>query len=1074
MDVFKTIAPGFDIGRELEMGPEEATFLETSGALLGQYKPVISNFVDAFDQELMREDPDFDVVQSVFEMPPEYHQYSSTFLFARNDDHLEYLRGKVDAMIERRRTIENSSTGNVLLASFFDPINLISLPIGVTTSVAKSALRTGVASAAIVAGQEAAFASVDPTKTLGEAAIGIGTAGIAGGALGGIAGFIGSKNSGTIIQQTTKDIADEVAEFSGPADPTLAQNWFTDSWAFKFATSPFKRHMQNEKATIASKKFHYDIVGDNGQLTKAHQNGQTLGRSVFVEQKQYQAELYKMYNDMFTVFAQADNKGVTRIFDYAFDGVKPRQRDMMEFLDTVSKKRILKQKPANMYEGQIMNMLDEFYNKWEQRLLDTGLIGTRKFYEDNQKFWQKIIADREAGLENLVSKNRTVKLNGKLTRYGKILAEYKNKIAEYKSHLKTIDETLEYLKTQDEIKPPNEDVFFPRYWNADAIKANREKFVAILSDWYKKNPTTIMFTPESPITRVDLDTSPDAIIRRANETADKIIGLDDESAFENAFFGYGKSKHMMHRQLDIPNELVTEFIFTNPFEVAMQYNAKVAPRYAFAKKFDGRSFDEMLDEQFFDLAENTDMSVEEIFAITADIRTSYDRVMNAALRKPHTKAQKSFQVLRDVAALNYLGSAGIASISEVGRIMAEHGVGKTFKALIARHTDQKVKLSVQEASKAGEALEGMFLSAGMRFSDDLANNPLYHSVWEKGKDAFYILNLLTPITKYLKEVDAVLRQDTLIDIAQRKVNKQPIEQWEMEYVRRYDLDDKTLDTMGKANWERSESGLIYANTDAWQGTAQLKAKEKLQTALSSGVLNTIITATPADRPRMMDGVALIPMRIANKFGMKPDPKYKGFARVESPVLALPFQFYSFTLGAINKTTAAYTTGQMKSPLFGTLWMMGMAYMALEMKSQLTKGGERAWDNTPMSDKMIRAFDYSGAAGLYTDMFYTSMHTSMALTGDNYMEGLVRPKFPEEQDYMGAVTGLAGAGPSIAYDYYSAMNEMVTGDLGEGTKDLIRKLPYTKLWFLSQLTNEFSGALGNAIDDEGQISGFGRY
>jgi len=164
MDVFKTVAPGFDIGRELEMGPEEATFFETSGALLGQYKPVISNFVDAFDQELMREDPEFDVVQSVFEMPPEYHQYSSTFLFARNDDHLEYLRGKVDAMIERRRTIENSSTGNVLLASFFDPINLISLPIGVTTSVAKSALRTGVANAAIVAAESRLNSNLDVTN----------------------------------------------------------------------------------------------------------------------------------------------------------------------------------------------------------------------------------------------------------------------------------------------------------------------------------------------------------------------------------------------------------------------------------------------------------------------------------------------------------------------------------------------------------------------------------------------------------------------------------------------------------------------------------------------------------------------------------------------------------------------------------------------------------------------------------------------------------------------------------------------------------------------------------------------
>ena len=244
--------------------------------------------------------------------------------------------------------------------------------------------------------------------------------------------------------------------------------------------------------------------------------------------------------------------------------------------------------------------------------------------------------------------------------------------------------------------------------------------------------------------------------------------------------------------------------------------------------------------------------------------------------------------------------------------------------------------------------------------------------------------------------------------------------------------------------------------------------------MSSGILNTIMTATPADKPRLMDGVALVPMSIARNIpGLTPDPKYKGYARIESPLLGLPLQFYSFTLAAVNKTTTAYTTGQMKSPLFGTMWMMGMAYFALELKSRTTKGGERAWDDTAMSDKLIRAFDYSGAAGLYSDMFYTSMHTSMALTGKNYMEGIVSPKFPEEKSYVGAFTGLAGAGPSIAADYAAAMNEMLTGDLGEGTKDLVRKLPYTKLWFLSQLTNEFSSALGNSLDDD-RIEGFRRY
>ena len=56
---------------------------------------------------------------------------------------------------------------------------------------------------------------------------------------------------------------------------------------------------------------------------------------------------------------------------------------------------------------------------------------------------------------------------------------------------------------------------------------------------------------------------------------------------------------------------------------------------------------------------------------------------------------------------------------------------------------------------------------------------------------------------------------------------------------------------------------------------------------------------------------------------------------------------------INKTIAAYTTGQMKSPIFGTMWMVGLGYLGLELKSQTSIGSERAWDQLPFSDKMLR-------------------------------------------------------------------------------------------------------------------------
>ena len=216
------------------------------------------------------------------------------------------------------------------------------------------------------------------------------------------------------------------------------------------------------------------------------------------------------------------------------------------------------------------------------------------------------------------------------------------------------------------------------------------------------------------------------------------------------------------------------------------------------------------------------------------------------------------------------------------------------------------------------------------------------------------------------------------------------------------------------------------------------------------------------------------MRVARQFGMKEDAKYKGYARIENQLLSLPFQFYGYTLANINKTIAAYTTGQMKSPIFGTMWMVGLAYLSLELKSQTSKGSERAWDSLSYTDQFIRAFDYSGAAAIYTDFFYQSIATSMALTGENYLEGFVKEKFPEEQGIGNALTGVGGAGPSILKDYYDGFVEMTTGDFGQGAKETIRALPYMRLWFIHGLVNNMTSALDDAIDEDGGFVGFGRY
>ena len=163
---------------------------------------------------------------------------------------------------------------------------------------------------------------------------------------------------------------------------------------------------------------------------------------------------------------------------------------------------------------------------------------------------------------------------------------------------------------------------------------------------------------------------------------------------------------------------------------------------------------------------------------------------------------------------------------------------------------------------------------------------------------------------------------------------------------------------------------------------------------------------------------------------------------------------------------------MKSPLAGTLVMMGLGYASLEIKSQLSKGAERAWDNLPWTDKLIRSFDQSGAIAFYTDMLYTSIATSMAMTGQNYLDGYVKPKFPEEQGFFNTVNQFAGAGPSVAQDYYDTFSGLLGGD-PKYIDDAIKMIPGMKLFWVRALTNGMLGKLDDSFDDEMYI-GYGRY
>ena len=561
------------------------------------------------------------------------------------------------------------------------------------------------------------------------------------------------------------------------------------------------------------------------------------------------------------------------------------------------------------------------------------------------------------------------------------------------------------------------------------------------------------------VVKRDLSTDPEAIQKRVDETIDEIIGLSDPANDMNAYYGAGKSKHFRHRKLDIPNALVYEFIQNDPLAVMKAYTQRVAPQYEFAKMFGGKSIDDVLDDIDDDMLAAGN-SMNEINAVRRDFLHLHDRIVGTVLREPDALDQRAATVLRDLAQLNYLGSAGFSTLPDFAKIMMEHELKDVFKALFSTISDSRVRMSSFEGKLAGEILEVISGESHMRLVDDVTNNPFAEGTYQKYmgkiKWGFYQANLLAPMTNIMKKMDAIVRGHSLIQMSVRVAGggKKPTK-FEIEYLARYGIDKakakQIKQLVDDGIIEQTDNGLYLPNTDKWPTDAQALRKE-FRSSMNSGIMNTILMGTPADKPIINDGVAYVPYRIARNFGMKEDPKFRGYSRIENGLLGLPFQFYSYTLAAVNKITASYATGQARNRAVALAASMGLAYMGLELKNP-----DWVMDEMAIEDKIARSFDMSGMAALYSDITYTAMHTSLALGGPDISMGLLQPKFPQKENYADAAVGVLGAGPSIGLDIGRGVGDLVTGNYGEGAKQIMRSMPLARLWLWKDYMNEASNA-----------------
>ena len=1131
---------------QLNLGPElsdpNVPFLSTVGASLGYtYDPLIEYLVN----NKKFGDDSVDLSYSPKDDLKGYEQYGSSLLYAKNADHMKSLKRGIDENIKRREILENSSFWSQIGAAIFDPINLVTIPLGgPSLTIGKTFARGAIGVGGLQTGLEAIRYPVDPLATVSESALNIGFAAVTGGLLtsaisvpartrtnafnrmiddaqkaqneqadlDNISVMINNK---TLSQaqlkkfrkkyniKTTEDlrverekIAKKIDDLNiklGEPDPeimpvdiigkakaekskktltkrltgidnelgvrhlerknTVSTDKYaiaSGGWIGNLISTPIKRALGADNIDFA-KRTMLEMASDSGILLNLHKLGMTLAPSIYQRAVIKNGEWVQVYQKTLKEWGdQIDTEAKT------FLGVntselavraenltnKPNARQTFnDFLIEANRKRTFGEEGITVPEKNAIKELDKFFTKWEVRLKATGQIG-----EDlNIK---KLIKDSEIELQRL--KNALEDLKKREPN----AARYRTKFFEDKIRRKQseISEHPLSLQAKEGTTPLGEKSFLPRYWDKNYIKKNREDFEKIIFKWYKDNPVIWSKDKNNKWNQINLSDNRDAIADRVKKTVDNILNIADGEDVPNV--GAGKSKHFKHRELDIPNQLVWDYIVQDPIAIMKGYTHKVAGKYEFAKMYNGKSVEDVMDDVTEEMyaAGKTE---KEALAWRKDYYHMHQRVVGSTLeRSPDAWDNQVAYYLKEAAQLNYLGSAGISAIPDFAKIMMEHDWKDIIKGLQALLSDNKVTLKGNEAKLVGEAIELIQGNSHFRMVEDITNDVNASTKYDKIKNTFYLANGLAPITHLAKTLDSVIRGHSLIDMSRKLAMPEKYgkaTKLEISYLARYNIDARIAAKIAATPYETTANGLILPNTLKWETSPKVddETLTTFRTALQSGILNTVIMGTPADKPIIVDGVAYVPMRVAGKFGMPEHKIVKGYARIESGLLGLPFQFYSYALGAVNKITMSAAQGQMKNRTVGLAMSLGLGMMAVQIKTP-----DWAFDEMTWRDWFARGFDQSGIAALYSDMFYQSLHTGLALSGKNITGGLIQPKFPSDDAY-GATIGLGGAGPSIGYDYLEALKDMIAGDFSEGAKNLIRTLPFMRLWFAKGTINEFT-------------------
>lgn len=829
----------------------------------------------------------------------------------------------------------------------------------------------------------------------------------------------------------------------------LAENLFTRSWLYKGVTNPYKRVLQSKDYSQETKMDIIKLMGDHGTALEGTMMGKKMPHSVYIKASEYESEWVKAYDDLLQIYGEVTGKGkpVESKFDYHF-----RRKPYDQWLEDTWKKSLVDPASLTPLEVRAVNRWNKFFEKWEQRLTETGHLGSDAGLQRRISSLTSALDQAQTRLTELTARGR------RTTKAEKVeINELSPLIARLRKELKQDNLSLASREGDQAFSRMfRPEKFFPRFWNKQKIREQREQFKEILQTWFAENPNAYVYNPRTEmIEAAQISRSADSIENRIDDIIETLLNEGDP--FANISYGYGKSKHFRHRMIDIPNEKIADFIVTNPIQAMMAYTNRTAAQYEFYKTF-GFQDPEIVMGRIAAREARAGTSQDSINRLRRDFLHSYDRVAGIVIQNPEALSLRAAQVMKDLATLNYLGSAGFSTLPDAAVVMMQTELKPLFSQMFRVLDNKKVRMNAMEARLAGEMLEILKGDVHLRLMEDMLNNPFQNTFVSKAKNVFFQVNLLGPMTRTFKMMSSMAHSHTIIDYSIKLANGNAKSK-EIQWLARMGInkaDATKINKMRVKGFIEDSDGFYLANTKAWDDESTTRIFRR---TLNAGVKNTVLMGSPADKPIVTDGVFYIPMRIGKMMGLKEDRRFKGYARMENGLLGMPFQFYSYSFAALNKITTLYSQDQVTNRVVGIGMSMALAYMGMQLKY---RNNPFVLEQMSYEDRVARSFDMSGLAALYSDLYYTSIQTSLALGGPDLTMGLISPKFPQEKDYIDAATTFGGAGVSITSDLARAAFNFTQGNYGEGAKDFISNLPGARLWFLKDQMNDMTRGIAGRL------------